>query len=310
MQPLRFCIVTPTLNRPEFLDETIRSVVSQQGNFEIDYLIQDGGSDSELLRILANWRKHVESEAFQPKCHAVRFDYRIEPDRGMYEAINRGFSGRVGDVMAWINSDDYYLPNAFQAVSSVLQQFAQVEWLVGQAACFNEHGTVIHVEQRPGAYSQALIRGGYYRADVRGFRYLPQDAMFWRRGLWDRTGPLNEHLGLAADFKLWQKFAEHAELVKLCALTGGYRMHGNQLTGDPDAYVRELGPPPAFPALHSMCFRMSAHRSTIARLLTSRAAAFSSRVLFGVPYADLFGPSVSWSAERRSWHLSRSPIIP
>ena len=103
---MKISIVTPVLQRPEYLDQTIRSVVTQQGDFEIEYIVQNGGSDSRVIAILTKWEKLIKTGQFESQCSSLTFKWYDEKDSGMYDALNRGFARTSGDILAWINSDD------------------------------------------------------------------------------------------------------------------------------------------------------------------------------------------------------------
>src|SRR5688500_12214725 len=95
----RITIVTPNYNYGHFLEKAIVSVLDQQYP-NLEYIIIDGGSTDNSIEIIRKYEKHLA--------------YWIsEPDKGMYDAINKGFSRATGEVMAWLNSDDTYFPWAF-----------------------------------------------------------------------------------------------------------------------------------------------------------------------------------------------------
>ncbi len=99
---LKISIVTPSFNQAAFLEETIDSVLSQRDP-NLEYVIIDGGSTDGSVDII---RRHAGQLAY----------WVSEPDKGQYDAINRGFAKVTGDVMAWINSDDKYTPWCFSIV--------------------------------------------------------------------------------------------------------------------------------------------------------------------------------------------------
>ncbi len=307
---MKFLIVTPSFNRIDYLNQTINSVVTQAGDFEIEYRVQDGGSEQPVISLLEGWKARILSGEFKPSCRALSFDYSVEPDSGMYDAINKGFARGAGDVMAWLNSDDAYLPNAFQAIADVFQKFEDVNWLIGEATACNKAGSTVAYSYAPPAFSQQFVERGYYRDDAPPFGWLSQDSIFWRSSLWADAGPLDARFKLVADFKLWQRFAARTDLVKLAVLLGGYRFHGNQLTGDSTAYPRELGTPATSPYRFRLWYKLCYRLRGLGRFATHQGMHPLSKLIFGVPYDALFGRVVRWDFKAQQWILKRLRILP
>lgn len=96
----KISIVTPSYNQGQFIEETIRSVLLQ-GYPNLEYIIIDGGSTDNSIEIVKRYEQHLA--------------YWIsEPDRGQSHAINKGFKQCIGDYVAWMNSDDCYMPEALK----------------------------------------------------------------------------------------------------------------------------------------------------------------------------------------------------
>src|ERR1700712_1435212 len=95
---MRISLVTPSFNQAQFSRRTIDSVLEQQGDFELDYRIVDGGSTDGTLDILRGYGDRIR--------------WQSEPDRGQVDAINKGLRAATGEVIGWLNSDDVLLPGA------------------------------------------------------------------------------------------------------------------------------------------------------------------------------------------------------
>jgi GT2 family glycosyltransferase len=215
----RISIVTPCLNHVEFLEETIRSVLDQ--NYpNLEYVVVDGGSTDGSVEIL--------------KKYADRLTWWVsERDAGHFEAINKGFAHTTGEIMAWINSDDKYLPWTFSAVADVMGSLPQIEWLTSLVHLFwDENGSPVSCESHPGFSRQLILRGGtLLGSGWPSWAFLQQESTFWRRSLWDKTGGrIDSSCTLAADFDLWMKFARVAEVYSLEVPLAGFRRHTQQKT--------------------------------------------------------------------------------
>jgi glycosyltransferase involved in cell wall biosynthesis len=111
----RISVVTPSLNQGRFLPSCIRSVVDQ-AYADLEYLVVDGGSTDDSI---ATIKAHEASIAW----------WVSEPDAGQYDALNKGFARATGDILAWLNADDVYLPWAFAVVAQVFKTLPEVEWI-------------------------------------------------------------------------------------------------------------------------------------------------------------------------------------
>jgi len=241
---MKISIVTPCLDRNEYLNETIESIVSQAGDFEIEYIIQNGGTNPEVSAILEKWDKIIKTKSYPVKCDKITFRYFNEKDNGMYDAINKGFEKSSGDIMAWLGSDDVYFTNAFSTVTTVFGQFKDIHWIVGMKALVNGKGQIIYTSYYdPLAYSRHFINNGLYHIYNKniGLGWIQQEATFWRRDLWEKAGSkVNSELNYAGDYHLWKKMAQYSDLVKVYSPLGAFRRHGEQKTSTSlDNYIVE-----------------------------------------------------------------------
>src|SRR3984893_17909767 len=200
---MRFSIVTPVLNGDKFLDETILSVVSQAGPFSICYHVQDGGSKDATLKLLAAWKSRLARD-FPVFCEGIEFSFASEPDRGLYDAVNRGFAAcGDSDAMAWINADDRFEPGAFATVEEIFDKHSDIDWVTGRPTVINEAGGMLHISTIVAFPRTAIAAGIFEGRFARPF--IQQEGTFWRPGLWEKTGGLNANFRFAGDFDLWRR---------------------------------------------------------------------------------------------------------
>ena len=193
---MRFAILTPVLDGEKFLDQTILSVVSQAGPFTIRYHVQDGGSKDRTLEILAAWKSRLARD-FPVFCEGIEFSFASAPDRGVYDAVDRGFAATAyadADAMAWIGADDRFEPGAFTTVGEIFRDFPDIEWVTGRPTVICESGAMASISPIIPFPRQAIAAGIF---DGRcGRPFIEQEATFWRPRLWQKAGGVDPTSGL------------------------------------------------------------------------------------------------------------------
>jgi glycosyltransferase involved in cell wall biosynthesis len=196
-------IVTPSFNQASFLDEAICSVLDQDYP-NIEYIIIDGGSTDASVEIIQRYSDRL----------AI---WVSEPDRGQTDAINKGFARATGEILAWLNSDDIYLPGAIRQAVDYLLAHPEAGMVYGDANLIDEQGQVI------GRFPAAQTD---YRRLRRGYVHIPQQASFFRASLWEKVGPLDPTFYFAMDYDLWVRLARLAPLHYTPRLWACFRLHG------------------------------------------------------------------------------------
>jgi hypothetical protein len=236
---MRFSIVTPVLNGKKFLDQTILSVVGQTGPFSIRYHIQDGGSKDGTLEVLAAWQDRLAC-GFPVFCEGVEFSFASAPDRGLYDAVNRGFAACVdSDAMAWINADDCFERGAFATVEEIFRSHPDIDWLTGRTTLIDEAGIILLLSPIT-PFPRKAIEAGIFDGRFAGPHFIQQEGTFWRSTLWTKAGGLDANFRLAGDFDLWRRFAKQSELVVVDTILGCFRVRVGQLTTNLARYQAEI----------------------------------------------------------------------
>ncbi len=217
----KISIVTPSFNMVNYIEDTILSVIGQ-GYPNLEYIIIDGGSKDGTVDIIKKYEEWIT--------------YWIsEPDKGMYDAIQKGFDRSTGEIMAYINSDDKYHYNAFFTAATIFSSMEDVEWILGRASFYNEEGSIVDVKDM-----RKWSKMNYYLGD---FKWIQQESIFWRRNLWIKAGSrINSKLKLAGDYELWLRFFRFARLHTVETVFGGFRFRSkDQLSLERlDSYLFEI----------------------------------------------------------------------
>ncbi len=225
LSPPLISITTPTLNQGQFLALTMKSVLDQ--NYpRLEYVVQDGASTDgtrELLEVCAHESLTWESA----------------PDRGQAHAINLGFKGTTGEIMAYLNSDDLLLPGCLNYVASYFERNPGVDVIYGHRVLIDEQAREIG----------RWILPPHSNEVVTWTDYVPQETLFWRRRIWDRIGgAVDEAFNYAMDWDLILRFVDAGAIfVRVPRFLGAFRVHEDQKTiaakiqwGDPEvALLRE-----------------------------------------------------------------------
>lgn len=227
---ITFCIVTPSYNQAHFIQETIDSVRSQQGNFAVRYCVMDGGSNDgtkELLKKLPQATHRVS-----------------EKDRGQTDAINKGIQHFQGmkdldpdqTIFAYINSDDYYLPGVFQNVVERFSADPACNWLVGDAVIIDARGKEI---QQPVRLYKRVWRQLFSRFVLTVLNPLPQPSTFIRWSAVQRVGLFNEDLRYVMDYEYWLRLYQAGyQPTMMNTAFSAFRIHGDSKGGS--QYVKQF----------------------------------------------------------------------
>lgn len=215
-------IICPVFNSERYLRETIESVVEQNyGN--IEFIIIDGNSTDGTGILVDEYMDRIAH-------------YVSEPDRGMYDALAKGFELSAGEIICYINAGDFLNPFAISAVVEIFES-TEAQWITGYRSICNERSIVTHVDL-PFRYKRSLLKTGSYGTRL---PYVQQETTFWRRGL--LTGLDLEYfrnLRFAGDYYLWWTFAGTASLDVVSCPFGVFKKHAGQLSENIEKYANEV----------------------------------------------------------------------
>ena len=199
-------IVTPCLNAAATLPETLASVRGQLYDGEVEHLVVDGGSTDGSLEILE-------------KADGIR--YVSEPDEGLSDAMNKGIAMAKGDVIGWLNADDFYQPGAFQAVGRAFAENPGAQWVTGRCRIVDGDGKEI----RKGitAYKNWLL-AHYSFALYLTQNFISSPATFVRKEAYAEAGPFLNRYRISGDYDIWLKIAKRHDPVILERELSNFRM--------------------------------------------------------------------------------------
>jgi glycosyltransferase involved in cell wall biosynthesis len=213
----RVGVVTPSLNAERYLERTMESIWSQASEaIAIDHVLVDGGSTDDTLQIAARY----------PSRTVVATD-----DRGMYDAINRGFALVDGEIVGYMNADDEIAPDAMRTVVAAFAAHPEAQWLCGTVEYIDASGAVLG-RMTPVSMSLRSYVGI-------GWSPIPQQTVWARRGFYDRVGPFDTTFRNTGDYDWYARAMALSRPLILKETLGRFRLHGDQLSFDPDKMARE-----------------------------------------------------------------------
>jgi len=194
-------IVTPSYNQAKYLNQTMQSVLAQDYP-RVEYIVIDGASTDGSVEII---KKYQDKLAY----------WVSEKDGGQAEAINKGFAKATGEIIAWLNSDDYYLAGAVSSAVRIFQQNPEVVLVYGNMLAVDARGETFNTF----AYSQLTLE------DLLCFQIIGQPAVFMRTSALRKAGGLDAHFHFMLDHHLWVKIARHGKILHQNEIWAAARYH-------------------------------------------------------------------------------------
>jgi glycosyltransferase involved in cell wall biosynthesis len=199
----RLSIVTPSFNQGRFIEQTIRSVLLQ--NYpNLEYIVMDGRSTDETQAVLEKYGD------FLSYC-------RSTPDKGQADALRQGFALASGEILAWINADDFYEPGVFLRAARFFADHKDTVFASGDVNLVDEDGVLIRK-------LYAMHPSRFFAANL-GQHGWPQQGCFWRRGAYEAVGGIDADYQFCMDLDLFVRLVEYGK--------------GRRLPGGPVANFRQ-----------------------------------------------------------------------
>jgi glycosyltransferase involved in cell wall biosynthesis len=216
---MKFQIVTPSFNQAPHVVQTVESVLSQaRDGLAVDYHFLDGGSGDGTLAAVAPYRDRFGS-------------FRSSRDEGQAAAIREGLASGEGDVVAWLNSDDYYASDAFRLVADAFQARPEVGIVYGDCLLVDQASRSIGLSTHADLDFEDLFRTPYT---------LNQEAVFLRREVYEAVGGVDPSYWGAMDADLWLRAFHVSKGLYLPETLGCHRIVDGQKSGHAERYLDEM----------------------------------------------------------------------
>lgn len=220
-ETMKFTIVTPSFNQGQYIRETIESVLSQKGPFSIEYFVVDGGSKDQTLDVLRAYEEKLKQGGYPIQCEGIDFSWWIQSGRGQSQAINEGFLKTSGDILAWINSDDFYEAGAFARVQAAYESNPEADLFCGDCRYLDEiRGTKDIRRAQPVTLESVTERA----------LRISQPAAFFTTRITSHVGLMDENLHYVMDYDLWVRILRNGAGVVIPHTLATFRIWGASKT--------------------------------------------------------------------------------
>lgn len=214
MKPLTISIATPTYNQARFIGQTIESVLLQEGDFLIDYILVNDGSTDNTLEVIEKYEDLLKQNKWPVKCRGISYRYWTRKNGGTASAINEGLRSAKGEILGWICSDDYYMPGVFEAVNQAFANDTDLDFVYGDSLKIYEDGRPPKVEPKPRpdeTFESLKSRGNSF-----GFN-------LFSKKIFNQTGFFDESLNHCWDLDQWMRIFKVGKVKYIPVTFAAYR---------------------------------------------------------------------------------------
>jgi glycosyltransferase involved in cell wall biosynthesis len=227
----RVLVITPVFNAVNTIRRTVTSVLSQSGDFDLYYHIQDGGSNDGTIKLLNDIESEIKAKVLIPANNgAFNFSWTSEKDNGMYDAIYRGIASLEpddNDWITWINADDTLEGLCIENILKAANSNANVNWISGRTSVVEVDGEKTRVFLPTNGY---ILRNGL--ADGTHWNFLQQEGTFFTHKLWAKIDHHRDFLSftVAGDWNLWRSFAHFEDIYQMDVVLANFHKGEGQLS--------------------------------------------------------------------------------
>jgi glycosyltransferase involved in cell wall biosynthesis len=210
---MKITIVTASFNQGKFIDKCLKSVLEQKGDFSIEHIIFDNCSTDDTVEALKKYQD-IETD--------VDIKVFIESDDGQTSAINKGFSLATGDIVCWLNTDEWYEEGALANVISFFNSNEEVDVVFGDCDFVDAKGKIVkHKKEYFFSESMLLFYGCY----------IPSCSTFLRRHILDNGIYLNPEFKVTMDFDWYVRIAKQGyHFLHITKVLASFTWHENNIS--------------------------------------------------------------------------------
>lgn len=218
---MKISIITPSFNQAEYIERTILSVISQEWDFDIEFIIMDWWSNDWSIEIIEKYHKLVSTEEYKIKCKSISFVWKSEKDKWQSDAINKWLRISTWDIITYLNSDDTYNDWALQLVTDYLWK-SESSWCYAKCKIIDKEDREI----RKWITSYKNIIGWKYRySRLLSENFISQMTVFWKREAMEKVGLFNIDEHLCMDYEYWLKLWKVSDPVYIPFYTANFRFY-------------------------------------------------------------------------------------
>ena len=214
-------VITPSFNQGQFIERTIKSVLSQEGDFYLEYIVLDAGSTDGSVEIIRKYDRLLKEGGLPVKCLGIEYKWFSGPDKGQADAVNKGLKMASGEIIGWLNSDDTYCEGAIERIAKEFSKNPGVDIIYGKC-------NLIDRDDLPMGTFRVLPFNLNILSEQNVFM---QPEGFFRKRLLEKIGSLNTDFYFCMDYEFWVRAAKYNAKVKhLPHFLADFRVHPDSKT--------------------------------------------------------------------------------